>query len=55
MSALIKECIDQLTTRMTVMALTENGRIESKTTFSALVLDVIARCAFSLKIDSLGN
>ncbi|XP_057367188.1 cytochrome P450 3A14-like [Daphnia carinata] len=54
MSGLIKECVAKLCDRLTTFTETD-GKIDAKLTFSAFTMDVIARCAFGLKIDSLGN
>ncbi|XP_046449629.1 cytochrome P450 3A14-like [Daphnia pulex] len=54
MSVLIKDCVDKLCDRVTNF--TENdGKIDAKITFSAFTMDVIARCAFGLNIETLGN
>ncbi|XP_046449638.1 cytochrome P450 3A14-like [Daphnia pulex] len=54
MSTLIKDCVDNLCDRVAI--LTENdGKIDAKMTFSAFTMDVIARCAFGLKLDTLGS
>ncbi|XP_046636806.1 cytochrome P450 3A2-like [Daphnia pulicaria] len=54
MSSLIKDCVGDLCDRLSNF--TENdGKINAKLTFSAFTMDVIARCAFGLKIETLGN
>ncbi|KAK4025607.1 hypothetical protein OUZ56_014666 [Daphnia magna] len=54
MSGLIRDCVVQLCDRLTGFTEIE-GKIDAKLTFSAFTMDVIARCAFGLKIDSLGH
>ncbi|EFX88290.1 hypothetical protein DAPPUDRAFT_311602 [Daphnia pulex] len=54
MSGLIRDCVSNLSDQMS--RLTESdGKIDSKLVFSAYTMDVIARCAFGLKIDNLGS
>ncbi|XP_046636783.1 cytochrome P450 3A14-like isoform X1 [Daphnia pulicaria] len=54
MSVLIKDCVASLCDRVTTFT-EKDGKIDAKMTFSAFTMDVIARCAFGLKIDTLGN
>nr|CAH0100173.1 unnamed protein product [Daphnia galeata] len=54
MSVLIKDCVANLCERVTTFV-EKDGKIDAKLTFSAFTMDVIARCAFGLKIDTLGN
>ncbi|XP_057367195.1 cytochrome P450 3A2-like isoform X1 [Daphnia carinata] len=54
MSGLIKDCVSELCDRLTCFTETR-GKIDAKLTFSTFTMDVIARCAFGLKIDNLGN
>ncbi|XP_046449635.1 cytochrome P450 3A14-like [Daphnia pulex] len=54
MSILIKECVVNLCDRVTTFT-EKDGKMDAKMTFSAFTMDVIARCAFGLKIDTLGN
>nr|CAH0100563.1 unnamed protein product [Daphnia galeata] len=54
MSLLIKDCVDKLNNTINAVAQSE-GKMNAKLTFSAFTMDVIARCAFGLKIDNLGD
>ncbi|EFX77992.1 hypothetical protein DAPPUDRAFT_225529 [Daphnia pulex] len=54
MSLLIKECVEILSIRISAVAQSE-GKMNAKLIYGAFTMDVIARCAFGLKIDSLGN
>ncbi|XP_046632822.1 cytochrome P450 3A2-like [Daphnia pulicaria] len=54
MSLLIKECVEILSNRISAVAQSE-GKMNAKLIYGAFTMDVIARCAFGLKIDSLGN
>nr|CAH0100172.1 unnamed protein product [Daphnia galeata] len=54
MSVLIKECVANFCDRVTIST-KKDGKINAKMMFSAFTLDVIARCAFGLNIDTLGN
>ncbi|XP_032792176.2 lithocholate 6-beta-hydroxylase-like [Daphnia magna] len=52
MSLLINDCVHKLCD--SIAAQTE-GKINAKLIFNAFTMDVIARCAFGLKIDNLGD
>nr|CAH0108323.1 unnamed protein product [Daphnia galeata] len=54
MSGLIKDCIGDMCDRVTIFA-EKDGKIDAKQVFSVFTMDVIARCAFGLKIDTLGS
>ncbi|KAI9552449.1 hypothetical protein GHT06_022815 [Daphnia sinensis] len=54
MSTLIKACADQLAIKFNRIA-TSEGKLNAKTQFSAFTMDVIARCAFGMKIENLGE
>jgi cytochrome P450 len=53
-SVLIKECADRLNNKFDKLAKAD-GKIDAKRQFSAFTMDVIARCAFGMKIDNLGE
>ncbi|XP_046449634.1 cytochrome P450 3A14-like [Daphnia pulex] len=54
MSVLIKDCVASLCDRVTTV-IEKDGKLNAKMVFGAFTMDVIARCAFGLKIDTLGE
>nr|QST15044.1 CYP360A4 protein [Diaphanosoma celebensis] len=54
MSILIKRCADFLANKVATAA-RESGKINAKDVFSAFTMDVIAKCAFGLEIETLGK
>nr|QST15049.1 CYP360A9 protein [Diaphanosoma celebensis] len=54
MSETLKKCCDHLVERLTPIA-QGSGKIDAKEVFGILTVDAIARCAFSMQIDSLGK
>nr|CAH0104368.1 unnamed protein product [Daphnia galeata] len=54
MSVLIKACADRLAIKFETIA-TSQGKLDAKIQFSAFTMDVIARCAFGMTIDNLGE
>ncbi|XP_032791001.2 cytochrome P450 3A14 [Daphnia magna] len=54
MSSLIKDCVADLCDRLTSATQIEE-KIDAKLKFSAFTMDVIARCAFGFKIDTIGS
>ncbi|XP_046443689.1 cytochrome P450 3A16-like [Daphnia pulex] len=54
MSVLIKNCADRMAIKFDNIA-TSQGKLDAKIQFSAFTMDVIARCAFGMTIDSLGE
>ncbi|XP_046646974.1 cytochrome P450 3A24-like [Daphnia pulicaria] len=54
MSKMITECANRLVIKFQKIAETE-GKLNAKMQFSAFTMDVIARCAFGMAIDNLGE
>ncbi|EFX88285.1 hypothetical protein DAPPUDRAFT_311607 [Daphnia pulex] len=54
MSILIKDCVGNVCDRFATLT-KKDGKIDAKMTFCAFSMDVIPRCAFGVKIDSLGK
>nr|QST15041.1 CYP360A1 protein [Diaphanosoma celebensis] len=54
MSVLIKECADLLADKL-VKTAGESGKVNAKAVFSTFTMDVIAKCAFGMKIENLGK